>query len=549
MNRTLFFKLASLATVLFMLLGMSTNALADTQAITLKNADMNTEWDDSATFVTLNGATASVSGAGAAADGGVISLSKKGTYVFSGTLDNGQIVVNAPDTDKVRIVLNGAHITNLTGAAIDEITSDKLIITLAEGTENSVTDGGANYAYRDTAREEPNAAVYAKDDLTINGLGNLTVNAGFHNGIATKDDLLIVSGTLNVNAKNHALRGKDSVSIADGVINLTAGADGIQTDQADNTQKGFVIIENGIVNITASRDGIQADHALTVLGGTVNIQSGDSGSQSQKGLKSGGILTISGGTLNIDALDDALHAVGNAVITDGVLNLISQDDGIHADADLIISGGQVTVSESYEGFEAANIIISGGIVRLTSQNDGINAAGGADQSGMDGRFERDPSGSGSYSVMISGGDIVLYANGDGIDSNGPITISGGQLIAIINSSPDNGALDTDDLLTLSGGTVIYGGTGLGSAPKGDSLQSYVFTDASPAAGSNVTVKKDGQTLAAFTLEQGAAYLAVSTPDIQAGQTYEIYAGDSLLATAEAGTGGVGIGFGGGRRGK
>jgi len=429
----------------------------------------NTSGSDT-TKIALNGSSASISGIGASAVGSVVTITEKGTYVISGTLTDGQIAIAATNTDEVRLVLDGVDITNKTGAPIYASQCEKLIVTLAEGTQNILTDGGSDFQYVNTTDEEPNAALFSKDDMDINGTGSLTVNAGFNNGIGSKDNLVIISGNITVNAVNHGLRGNDSLTITDGILNITAGNDGIQT-------KNDIVIDGGTFNIASADDGIHAD----------------------------GILTINGGTIN--------------------------------------------VTESYEALEASSIVITGGVMDLVSSDDAINAAGGADQSGAGGTFGKDSFASaGMYSIDISGGSITLFAGGDGIDSNGTINVSGGTIISMIKSTNDNGAIDADGEVTFTGGTIIYGGTGMGSAPGRNSAQSYVFVNSGITAGEEITVKKDGKVLIAFTPAINGTYLALSSPDIISGESYEIYSGESLISTITAGTGGGQGGFGGGRGG-
>lgn len=516
--------------------------------------DTNTSWDSTATFITLSGASATVSGSGAVVSGSTITITSEGTYVVSGTLSDGMIAIAAVNTDKIHLILNGVDITNKTGAPIYASQCDKLVITLAEGTENSLTDGGENFQYEDATNEEPNAALFCKDDLTINGTGSLTVSAGFNNGIVTKDDLLIVSGDITVTAANNAIRGNDSVTILDGNYNLTAGNDGIQTNNTDDTTLGWVLIEGGTITISSAQDGIQADTAISITGGefsivTGNVSSSDTASDSQKAIKSDGSISITGGSFDIESVDDAIHATVNIDIAGGEFTISTGDDGVHADGDLTVSAGSITVTKSYEGLEASNISITGGTIDLVCSDDAINAAGGADQSGFGGGFGgggRDSfASSGAYSISISGGSISFMAGGDGFDSNGTITVSGGSIIALIDSTSDNTAFDSDGGTTFTGGTMIYGGTGTGS-PGSNSTQSSVLISG-VSAGNELTVQKDGITLITYTPTVSCQYLAFSSPDIISGESYEIYSGGTLLTTATAGAGGMmGGGMMGGR---
>ncbi len=531
-------------------------AAAHTQTLSAHVSDSDTDasWRDSDTTITLSGSSIAVSGTGAAASGNVVTITAAGTYVVSGTLADGQILIAAASTDEVHLVLNGAHITSKTGAPLYASQCKKLIVTLADGTQNSLTDGGADFQYADAAEEEPNAALFCKDDLTLNGTGSLTVQADFHNGIGSKDNLLIVSGEIAVSAANHGLRGNDSVTVLAGSLSIAAGNDGIQTNNSKDSALGWVLIESGDLAIAAGHDGIQADTAICVAGGALNITTGaasssDTTSDSYKGMKAATDITVIGGSLVISSEDDSIHANGNITIEDGTLTLSSGDDGIHADGNLTVHAGTIKVTQSYEGLEAANIRITGGDIDLVSSDDGLNAAGGADQSGAGERFGKSSfAASDAYSIDISGGTIRIAAGGDGIDSNGTLTISGGTIVSIIASTPDNGALDADGTVTFTGGTILYGGTGTGSAPGEGSTQSYVYIDSGLQANQEITVQKDGQTLIAFTPTEDLQSLALSSPDIQSGESYDVYSAGSLLSAVTAGSGGSGIGGGPGGRG-
>ncbi|MEL7608798.1 MAG: carbohydrate-binding domain-containing protein [Bacillota bacterium] len=527
-------------------------------SVSASESDKDVSWDDSDTQIALNGDSIEVTGPGAEADGSVVTIAAAGTYVLSGTLNNGQVVIAATSSDEVHLVLNGAAVTNGTGAAIYASQCDKLILTLVEGTKNTLADGASAFVYADAEKEEPNAALFVKDDLTINGTGGLIVSAGFNNGIGTKDDLLILGGSISVNAANHGLLGKDSVAVLGGSIDISAGGDGIQTSNAEDAALGWIYIEGGALNISAKEDGIQADTALYIAGGTLLVTAGGGASESApsdaesgsfKGLKAGGSLCVAGGTIAIDSLDDCVHAGGDILISGGALALASGDDGVHTDSNLTVKGGRITVSNSYEGLEGASLDLSGGEISIVSSDDAINAAGGADQSAQGGMFGQDPfAADGAYYINISGGEISFEAGGDGVDSNGTISISGGTVSAFIDSTADNGAIDANGAFTVTGGVIVYGGSGVGSVPGDASTQSYVYVDSGVAAGSEIAVKKDGTTLVSYTAKKTCRYLALCAPGIAGGQSYDVYNNSALLAAITAGVGGGdfmgGGGFGG-----
>lgn len=224
-----------------------------------------TKADESETNETENAAS------GVYISGNIITITKEGTYVFSGALSEGQIVVDA-DSAEVQLVLDNADITCASSAAIYVKNADKAFITLAEGAENILMNTAEYEAIDDNNID---AVIFSKDDLTLNGKGTLTVNSEYGHGIVSKDDLKLVGGTYNITAENHALSGKDSVRIADGTYNLTSGKDGIHSENADDDEKGFVYIASGDFTIESTGDGIDASYVVQIDDGDFDITAGD----------------------------------------------------------------------------------------------------------------------------------------------------------------------------------------------------------------------------------------------------------------------------------
>ena len=516
------------------------------------NNNSGDDIDSSASKIILNGNSAKADASRVIVTGSTIDIVRGGTYTISGTLDDGKILITADKNEDVNLILNGANITNNSGAAIYSSGSN-LIITLAAGSDNLIVDGGSNFIYDDMVNQEPNAAIFAKNDITIKGTGFLTVIAGYNNGIGCKDNLVIENGNLIVTAKDSALRGSDSVVIIKGTFNLTAESDGIQT--GNNTDgKGNIYLYGGNFLINSGNDGIQAETALTITGGTYDIISGGgansssyNSSESYKGLKAATDISIDGGKFNISSMDDSIHANGNVTISNGEFIIESGDDGIHADTDLTITDGTITIKQSYEALEANNIYISGGNIDLTASDDGINAAGGSSNGGQEapGRFggDRFAGGGGDYTIDISGGNIKLSAGGDGLDSNGTINISGGTLISLISSGEPDSALDSDGYLTVSGGTVIAGGTGTYENLSETSPQSYVYLE-NLVSGDEIIVKSSDDILAAYIPDRNLNSLVIFASGIISGQDYTVSI-NGVDSTVTAGTGGGHGGFGGG----
>ena len=238
------------------------------------------------TYIKL-GETSTVEGEGAEVKDNKITITKAGTYSVSGKVDDGQIIVDAGKEDKVYIILNGVDITCKTSAPIYVKQAKKAILSLADATENNITDG-ESYVLEDSSSDEPNAAIFSKDDLTIIGNGKLIVNANYNNGIASKDDLKLQSGDIVINAKNDGIKGKDCINVTDGNITINSQGDGMQSNNDTDETKGYVYIEGGKINITSGQDAIQAQTQLLVSDGDITIKTGGGSENSNKSNKQSG---------------------------------------------------------------------------------------------------------------------------------------------------------------------------------------------------------------------------------------------------------------------
>lgn len=466
---------------------VTTVSAVDTTSL-FSDRDLEGSYDESgAIAIQLDGDSAACDSDAVAIEGSRITIGAEGVYVLSGTLTDGQIVVSAGETDKVQLVLAGADITSSTSAAIYALEGDKVFITLAEGTENILTNGGEYVAIDDNNID---AVIFSKTDLTLNGSGSLTINAQAGHGVVSKDDLTITGGSYTVTAASHGLSGKDSIAIAGGTFAITSGKDGIHAENADDLSLGTLYIADGTYTITAQGDAVSAQGALQIDAGTfalytgegsasVDMLSSDAGQMgggprggmsaqtetdaaaleedtvSQKGIKGESTYTINGGTFTIDSTDDCLHAGGAMTIAAGEFTLSSGDDAVHCDDALTIQSGAFSIPYCYEGIEGLSITIEDGVFQITSNDDGLNAAGGVDSSGFGGFGGRaqDTFAAGSDSfITINGGTLTVVSSGDCIDSNGALTINGGTLELTCNGS-GNTALDCDGTYVNNGGEV------------------------------------------------------------------------------------------------
>ena len=529
-----------------------------------ENIVESTNQDHSSTTVAADttiefGSSITVNGTGVTVDENIVTITQGGTYSLSGTLDDGQVIVNAGDLDQVELLLNGVHLTSSTSAPIYIMNADKTTLTLVEGTESVITDA-ESYVYEDATVDEPNAAIFSKDDLKINGTGSLIVNANYNNGIASKDDLDIKNGDITINAVNNGLKGKDSIEIDNGTFVINSGGDTIKSDNTTDTTKGWITINNGTFNLTATGDGIQAETDLLINGGTFTIETGggseNSSSKSSswgvwgipghaqtssssseettsaKALKAGVNLTVEDGSFNIDSSDDSIHTNDSIVINGGSFTIANGDDGIHADTTLDINGGTIDITKSYEGLESTTITINDGTIHLIASDDGINAAGGNDGSAMNGRPGQNNFSSTSGMIYFNGGYVYVNASGDGLDANGSIEMSGGTVIVDGPTDGGNGALDYDATFNISGGLLIASGSNaMLQTPSSSSSQNTIVVSSNTSSHTLVNVQDStGTDLITYAPSKSSQVIMISSPEFKTGETYTISTGGTSTGT-------------------
>ena len=532
--------------------------------------DQNGSWDTTgAAAITLTGDGASISGNGAYVYDGNVVIAEAGRYVFSGNLEDGSIIVDAHDSSKVWILLDGVEINCSDDACIQVDQADKVFLTLAEGSHNILTSGSA---YSDTALSDgTDGAIFAHDDLTINGSGSLNVNAQYSHGISANDDLVIAGGTITISAVDDAIHVNDSIRIKDAAITVTAGDDGLLT--SNEVENGYFYIESGTLDITASGDGVHTTGDITVAGGEINISAGD--------------------------------------------------DGIHSDASVFVQSGTVLISDCYEGIEALIIDVSGGDISINCEDDGFNANGGSgdmfggggqmgggrndgtfghggmngsgtddgttgemptppDMSGegmsgemptppdmgtegMSGEMPTPPDMSGESMssgmpadpetdtasgstqssadtedvetyISISGGNIMIVnevgQDADGMDSNGDIKISGGTIYISLLGTGSNCAVDyaseSGGVAEITGGTIIAcGASSMAEGFDSTSTQASILYNTSTVAeaGTTLTVADaDGSVLLSWEVPCSFSSALISCPEMKVGGTYTVSTG-------------------------
>lgn len=491
--------------------------------------DLEVGYDDStATAITLNGSSIEIAGNGATADGSTLTIREEGTYIISGSLTDGQIIVDTTADDaKVQLVLNGVTINCSDNAPIYVKNADKVFITLAENSKNSLTDG-SEYVQADDNTVD--GVIFSKADLTLNGNGTLNITGNYKHGIVSKDDLVITSGTYLITAVKDALNGKDSVKIKDGTLTLSAvQGNGIQSKNGDDTTKGYVYIEGGTITVTNSQEGIEGT-AIVIAGGTIDITALDDGMNAAAGSSTATDTTTSAPVLDQQTSATELSSSATSAIT------------VTASTDSSTDATSSATTQDEEGKT------NGGPGRDGGMGGGMNGdMGGGNMGG--GEMENNT----NCYIMVTGGKITINAEGDGIDSNGSIDISGGSIYVSGPTSNGDGALDYNGSATITGGTVVFAGSvGMAQGFSDTSTQYSILYNFSSSitAGTEVAIKDaKGNVIVSYTPVKQYQSVVISSPELQKDATYTLTSGDQTaditLSSVVTSAGETSTGFPGG----
>ncbi len=411
--------------------------------------DWANELDEAhATEILFAGDSITATGLGAAVNGSSVTIRYPGTYVIRGELADGQIVVDCDHDGSVYLILGGVNLRCSYGPALLVLQAQDTIVRLAEGTENYLADAAVYTqqlldAQGAVEADQPDAAIFSRDDLRIEGAGGLTVVGYYHDAIHCKDDLVFAADNVALYAVNDGAKGTESLTVESGALYVAAQADGLQSS------KGPIAMNGGELTIQSGGDGIAAFTELTISGGSASVTAAGGreyyssivmADLSAKALKAEDIA-IRGGTLTLNCADDGVHAERSLLVEDVVLTIQSGDDALNAGETLEILGGEIEVLYSYEGLEAMTIALGGGSVSVWAENNGLAAT-------LD-ILDTEHSGS-DCGIRISGG-LVSVTAAQAVKTDGAFTLSDGAAFL-------QGVSADDEALEALGGGVMQGGT-------------------------------------------------------------------------------------------
>lgn len=475
---------------------------------------------------------------------GITRITEGGTYTFTGTVEQGQIIVDAPE-ENVTLVLNNFEITNAEDAPIVVVNAKNVYIELADGSENCITDAReakeeseeetVDTETEDT-EEDYTAAIYSKDDLVITGTGSLTVKAGYKDGITSKDDLELESGNITVEAVDDGIVGKDSVVVTEASVTVTAGDDGVKSTNDEEEDKGYIQIDGNSVTIDAQDKGIDATTTVTINGGEIDIKAGDEGVE---GLD----VVINDGDINIDAGDDGINISDGS----GSSDMVGGREMTLAEGQMPQMGEAPTEGQMPQMGEAPaeGQMPEMGEAPAEGQMQGRGGRGQFRQnaeSNGEGQLERPEMQENSSEKMrgmgggmmdqaidgtltINGGNLTVYAEGDGLDSNGSILMKGGTVLVYGPTKSGNGAIDYNGTFEVNGGILMV--TSCGNMEQGISDTSKAIMvkqnfNTTIAAGSKIVVQNvSGEDAYEFVVQKDCTYIAVAATDISSDATISV----------------------------
>lgn len=531
-----------------------------------ENEGVSEQPNEESAIITLNGDSAVCSSDAVKIDGSTITITDEGTYIFTGTLDDGMIIVNAEETDKPQLVFDGVSVNCETSASLYILEADKVFVTLASDTDNTLSNGGTFTAIDDNNID---AVIFSKQDLTFNGSGNLTVTSPAGHGIVSKDDLVFTSGTYIIDSASHGLESKDSVRIVNAELTITAGKDGVHAENSDDTSLGFVYIGSGTLDISAEGDGISAGSYMQIDDGTFTITTGGGsenaaqkssaswgefrgGMPGRGGMKPGeGEMKTDQGDMkpgqgdrmpeqsnmefeqenmkpsqegtvpqpeDVEAADSqtdeedsstsikGLKATGDLIIQGGNITIDSADDSIHSNSSIMINGGSFEITAGDDAFHAdENLTVNSGTIHVAESYEALEG----------------------LHVSITGGDITVTASDDGINaaggtdssgfggqrgneqfggkssSGGSIVISGGN----IHVTASGDGIDANGSLKITGGTTIVTGP-----TQGDTATLDYDTEGIITGGTFIGTGAAGMAQSFSDSEQGVIAINVGAAD-------------------------------------
>ena len=507
------------------------NTSADAAAVNFTASEMFTDRDmdasydeSSAVTITFTEEAAACSNDTVNISDSTITISEAGTYILEGSSENMQVLIDAEESDKIQLVLSDLTLSCETSAPIYVKNADKVFVTLAPDTNNTLS---TTNEYIQTDDNTVDAVLFSKADLTLNGSGSLTISSPYGHGVVSKDDLTVTGGTYSMTCARHGLSGKDSVRILDGTFYLTTTKDGIHASNDDDDMLGYIYIAGGTFTISSDDDGIHADSTLYIEGGDLDIV------KSYEGLE-GQTITILDGNISIVSSDDGINASSGSSTSDNNQMPDSDNPGDEQIPDSAPNGTAPGNGQIPDNTPDSKQIPDNAPTENAPDSENIpdNAPDNNNSEiflNNTGNFDMDADE--SCTLTISGGTLTIDADGDGIDTNGYFYMTGGTVFIAGPENNGNSALDYGISAVISGGYFLASGfSGMAQNFSSTSSQcACMVTLQTPADSSASTIKltdSNGTTLLTHTTAKSYNSVIFSCPELTVGDTCTLYTGET-----------------------
>ena len=526
--------------------------------------DVDGDWADNAytTYITLDGSGGTIDGNGAYFLDGDLVISNGGWYVLTGTLEDGKIIVDAHNSSKVWIRLNGVTVRCSDDACLRVDQADKVFLTLAEDTENSFSSG-TDYS-EEALADNTGGTIFSHDDLTINGSGSLSITAGYKHGIDVNDSLVITGGNITITAPQDGIHVSDSLRFMEASLTIDAGDDAVHSDDE-------LYIESGTVLINSCYEGFEAV-TIDIAGGDITMYPTDDGINANGGSSTMGFGGRGGGGTNgmpsppdfsgrdMSSMSNTLEGgmpsmpgeMSGTTSTDGEMS------GMPSQGEMSSMPGEMSGTTSTDGEMTSGMPSQGEMPSMPGEMPGTTSTDGEMTSGMPSQGEM-PSTPGEMPgaaqtensdtddtatdekepyIRISGGTLtIINATGrdaDGLDSNGSIYIDGGDIRISLLGDGTNNAIDygseSGGECIVTGGTILaFGGSGMAEEFSENCTQCAVLYNigSTVEAGTLFSLlDQEGEEIISYTPECSYSSVSFSLPEMTVGETYTVVCGEN-----------------------
>ena len=190
---------------------------------------------------------------------------EKKEYILTGTETHYEISVGDA---KEPVVIHMKDL-QLTG-------SEALVLNILGSADVTLVLEGENILQAVTPEtDQVQPVLRTEGSLTICGDGSLAVSGMYQDGIRTKNNFSMSSGTLSVEAGNNGIRSGNEIVISGGILTVRADNNGIKAKGKQQKDNGQIKISGGELHVAAGDDALEAEALVRISGGSVFLDAED----------------------------------------------------------------------------------------------------------------------------------------------------------------------------------------------------------------------------------------------------------------------------------